>query len=57
MGSHGRTGLKTLLMGSVTERVMGYALRAMLCVGGPRLKLTREKVIRNGQKKEDPREI
>jgi len=25
MGSHGRTGLKRLLMGSVTERVIGYA--------------------------------
>lgn len=34
MGSHGRTGLKTLLMGSVTERVMGYALRSVLVVPG-----------------------
>jgi nucleotide-binding universal stress UspA family protein len=25
MGSHGRTGLKRLLMGSVTEKVIGYA--------------------------------
>ena len=25
MGSHGRTGLKRLLMGSVAEKVIGYA--------------------------------
>ena len=25
MGSHGRTGLKKLLMGSTTERVIGHA--------------------------------
>jgi len=25
MGSHGRTGLKRLLMGSVTEKVIGHA--------------------------------
>ena len=25
MGSHGRTGIKKLLMGSVTEKVIGHA--------------------------------
>jgi nucleotide-binding universal stress UspA family protein len=30
MGTHGRTGLKKLLMGSVTERVIGYAPCAVL---------------------------
>ena len=32
MGSHGRTGLKKLLMGSVTERVMGQAPCPVLVV-------------------------
>jgi nucleotide-binding universal stress UspA family protein len=32
MGSHGRTGLKRLLMGSVTERVIGHAECAVLVV-------------------------
>jgi nucleotide-binding universal stress UspA family protein len=32
MGSHGRTGLKRLLMGSVTERVIGHTDRAVLVV-------------------------
>lgn len=32
MGSHGRTGLKRLLMGSVTEKVIGYAARPVLVV-------------------------
>ena len=32
MGSHGRTGLKRLLMGSVTERVLGHAPCAVLVV-------------------------
>ena len=34
MGSHGRTGLKRLLMGSVTERVIGHAPCAVLVVKG-----------------------
>jgi len=33
VGSHGRTGLKRLLMGSVTERVVGHADCAVLVVG------------------------
>ncbi|MEW6117330.1 MAG: universal stress protein [Nitrospirota bacterium] len=32
MGSHGRTGLKRLLMGSVTARVIGYAACKVLVV-------------------------
>ncbi|MGB9712832.1 MAG: universal stress protein [Dissulfurimicrobium sp.] len=32
MGSHGRTGLKRLLMGSVTEKVIGYSDRPVLVV-------------------------
>ncbi len=32
MGSHGRTGLKRLLMGSVTERVIGHAPSPVLVV-------------------------
>jgi len=32
MGSHGRTGLKRLLMGSVTERVVGQAPGPVLVV-------------------------
>lgn len=32
MGSYGRTGLKRLLMGSVCERVIGYAECAVLIV-------------------------
>jgi nucleotide-binding universal stress UspA family protein len=32
VGSHGRTGLKRLLMGSVTERVIGHAETAVLVV-------------------------
>ena len=32
MGSHGRTGLKRLLMGSVTERVIGHAPCPVLVV-------------------------
>jgi nucleotide-binding universal stress UspA family protein len=32
MGSHGRTGLKRLLMGSVTERVIGHATCPILVV-------------------------
>jgi nucleotide-binding universal stress UspA family protein len=32
MGSHGRTGLKRLLMGSVTERVIGHSASAVLVV-------------------------
>jgi nucleotide-binding universal stress UspA family protein len=32
MGSHGRTGLRRLLMGSVTERVIGYSPCAILVV-------------------------
>lgn len=32
MGSHGRTGLKRLLMGSVTEKVIGHALCPVLVV-------------------------
>jgi len=32
MGSHGRTGMKRLLMGSVTEKVIGYALCPVLVV-------------------------
>jgi nucleotide-binding universal stress UspA family protein len=32
MGSHGRTGIKRLLMGSVTERVVGYAPCPVLVV-------------------------
>jgi nucleotide-binding universal stress UspA family protein len=34
MGSHGRTGLKRLLMGSVTERVLGHAPCPVLVVKG-----------------------
>jgi len=34
MGTHGRTGLKKLLMGSVTERVIGHAPCAVLVVPG-----------------------
>jgi len=34
MGSHGRTGIKRLLMGSVTERVIGHTDRAVLVVKG-----------------------
>ncbi len=34
MGSHGRTGMKRLLMGSVTEKVIGYALCPVLVVKG-----------------------
>jgi nucleotide-binding universal stress UspA family protein len=32
MGSHGRTGVKRLLMGSVTEKVIGYAPCPVLVV-------------------------
>ncbi len=32
VGSHGRTGVKRLLMGSVTERVIGHSGRAVLVV-------------------------
>ena len=32
MGSHGRTGLKRLLMGSVTEKVIGHAHCPVLVV-------------------------
>ncbi len=32
MGSNGRTGLKRLLMGSVTEKVIGYAPCPVLVV-------------------------
>ncbi|MBI5847377.1 MAG: universal stress protein [Nitrospirae bacterium] len=34
MGSHGRTGLKRLLMGSVTEKVIGHARCPVLVVKG-----------------------
>jgi nucleotide-binding universal stress UspA family protein len=34
MGSHGRTGVKRLLMGSVTEKVLGYAPCPVLVVRG-----------------------
>ncbi|MBI5640440.1 MAG: universal stress protein [Nitrospirae bacterium] len=34
MGSHGRTGLKRLLMGSVTEKVIGHATCPVLVVKG-----------------------
>jgi nucleotide-binding universal stress UspA family protein len=34
MGSHGRTGLKRLLMGSVTERVIGYSPCPVLVAKG-----------------------
>jgi len=34
MGSHGRTGLKRLLMGSVTEKVIGHAPCPVLVVKG-----------------------
>lgn len=34
MGSHGRTGLKRLLMGSVTEKVIGHAACPVLVVKG-----------------------
>lgn len=34
MGSHGRTGLKRLLMGSGTEKVIGYAPCPVLVVKG-----------------------
>jgi nucleotide-binding universal stress UspA family protein len=36
MGSHGRTGLKRLLMGSVTERVVGHAACPVLVVKAER---------------------
>ena len=32
MGSHGRTGIKKLLMGSVTERVIGQATCPVLVI-------------------------
>jgi nucleotide-binding universal stress UspA family protein len=32
VGSHGRTGIKRLLMGSVAERVIGHAKCAVLVV-------------------------
>ena len=32
MGSHGRTGVKKLLMGSVTERVIGQATCPVLVI-------------------------
>jgi nucleotide-binding universal stress UspA family protein len=32
MGSHGRTGLRRLLMGSITEKVIGYASCPVLVV-------------------------
>jgi nucleotide-binding universal stress UspA family protein len=32
LGSHGRTGLRRLLMGSVTEKVIGYAPCPVLVV-------------------------
>jgi len=32
MGSHGRTGLKRLMMGSVTSRVIGHAPCKVLVV-------------------------
>jgi len=32
MGSHGRTGLKRLLMGSVTEKVIGHSPCPVLVV-------------------------
>ena len=32
MGSHGRRGLSRLLMGSVTERVIGHAKCAVLVI-------------------------
>jgi len=32
MGSHGRTGLARLLMGSVTEKVIGHATCPVLVV-------------------------
>jgi len=35
VGSHGRTGLERLLMGSVTERVIGHAESAVLVVRKP----------------------
>jgi hypothetical protein len=35
MGSHGRTGLKSLLMGSVTERVLGHGTAAVLVARTP----------------------
>jgi len=35
VGSHGRTGLARLLMGSVTERVIGHAEAAVLVVRKP----------------------
>jgi nucleotide-binding universal stress UspA family protein len=35
VGSHGRTGVERLLMGSVTERVIGHAGGAVLVVGKP----------------------
>ena len=34
MGSHGRTGIKRLLMGSVTEKVLGYAPCPVLVIRG-----------------------
>lgn len=36
VGSHGRTGLERLLMGSVTERVIGHSTVAVLVVKKPR---------------------
>jgi nucleotide-binding universal stress UspA family protein len=35
VGSHGRTGMKRLLMGSVTERVIGHATCPVLVVQDP----------------------
>ena len=34
MGSHGRTGVKRLLMGSVTEKVIGYSACPVLVIRG-----------------------
>ncbi len=34
MGRHGRTGLKHLLLGSVTERVIGYSQTAVVVARG-----------------------
>lgn len=34
MGSHGRSGISRLLMGSVTERVIGHAVCPVLVVKG-----------------------
>jgi len=35
VGSHGRTGIERLLMGSVTERVIGHSESAVLVVRKP----------------------